>query len=101
MKDSIERRQPLLEKALELDPFSSEAYAARALLHLDRRHSELAESDLLKAIALNPNYAKAYQWYSSALRRQGRFEEALAQIRVAAELDPIEPYVQSALAEVL
>jgi len=96
-EDSIERRQPLLEKALALDPFSSEAYAARAFLHLDRGHSELAESDLLKAIELNPNYATAYQWYSTVLRRQGRLEEALAQSQVAAKLDPIAPFVQSTL----
>ena len=103
MEDSIERRQLLIEKALELDPFSGEVYAARALLHLDhvRRKYELAESDYLKAIELKPNYATAYQWYSTLLRRQGRFEEALTQIQVAAELDPIAPYVQTALASVL
>lgn len=101
MEDSINRRQPLIETALELDPYSGEAYAARALLQVDRRHFEFAESDFLKAIELNPNYASAYQWYSAMLREQGRFEEALAQSQVAAELDPIEPWIQNTLAWVL
>ena len=101
MEDSISRRQPLIEKALELDPYSGEAYAARALLQVDRLHYELAESDFLKAIELNPNYASAYQWYSAMLLVQGRFEEALAQSQVAAELDPIAPWIQNTLALVL
>lgn len=101
MEDSIERRQPLLAKALELDPYSGEAYAARALLQADRQHYEFAESDFLRAIELKPNYASAYQWYSAMLRSQGRFEEALAQIQVAAELDPIAPWVQNTLARAL
>lgn len=101
MEESLERRQPLLDKAFELDPFSAEAYAARAFFHLDSRNEELAESDFLKSIALNPSYATAYQWYSTLLRRQDRFEEALAQMEIAAELDPIAPYVQSTLAVAL
>jgi TolB-like protein/Tfp pilus assembly protein PilF len=101
MEDSIERRQSLMEKALELDPFSSDAYTARALINFDRRQFEFAENDLLKAIELNSNYAQARQYYSLMLRRQGRFEDALTQIRVAADLDPIAPFVQIELAGVL
>jgi TolB-like protein/DNA-binding winged helix-turn-helix (wHTH) protein/Tfp pilus assembly protein PilF len=101
IEDSIERRKPLIEKALELDPFSGEAYTARAFLHVDRGDIELAQSDLLKSIELSPNYAQAYQYYGTLLRRQGRFEEALAQIQIAAKLDPIAPFVQSALGSVL
>lgn len=97
-EDSIERRQRLLEKALELDPFSAEAHAARAVLHSDRGQPGLAERDYLEAIRLNPGYASAYRWYAILLMRQGRPEEALAQARVAAELDPVTPYVQNTLA---
>lgn len=38
---------------------------------------------------LNPNYATAHQWYSELLSFQGRHEEALAEIRMALELDPL------------
>jgi tetratricopeptide (TPR) repeat protein len=43
-----------------------------------------------RALELNPNYARAYQWYGELLRNYlGRFEEALALDRKAAELDPL------------
>ena len=99
MEESLERRQPLVDKALELDPLSGEAYAARATIHRDRQELEAAEEDFLKAIELNPSYATAHHWYSLLLRAQGRFEEGLAQIRVAAELDPMAPVIQETVAE--
>ena len=43
-----------------------------------------------RAMELNPNYAMAYNWYGELLREYlGRFEEALALHRKAAELDPL------------
>jgi tetratricopeptide (TPR) repeat protein len=43
-----------------------------------------------RALELNPNYATAYYWYGFLLRVYlGRYEEALALHRKAAELDPL------------
>ena len=43
-----------------------------------------------RALELNPNYATAYYWYGYLLRESlGRYEEALALHRKAAELDPL------------
>jgi len=43
-----------------------------------------------RALELNPNYAMAYYWYGFLLRiHLGRYEEALALQRKAAELDPL------------
>ena len=97
-EESLERRRPLVEKALELNPLSGEAYMARAGNHQDRQELEAAEEDFLKAIELNPNHATARHRYSDLLGSQGRFEEALVQIRVAAELDPMAQIIQVAIA---
>jgi len=103
IEESLQRRQPLVEKALELDPLSGEAHTAKAALYsfqqlkTGKDHYD-GEEDILKAIELNPNYAAAHHWYSNLLRDEGRFEEALAQIRLAAELDPMSPIIQTALA---
>ncbi len=104
LEESLQRRQLLVDKALELDPLSGEAHSARASLR-DAQESQTGEEDpdaieegYLKAIELNPNYATAHQWYGNLLNRQGRFEEALAQIRLAAELDPVSSAIQVAFA---
>ncbi len=99
-EDSLQRRQPLVEKALELDPLSAEAHMARAYLRAHQQiktgeeNSNTVEEDILRAIQLNPNYVEARRWYSDLLSNRGLFEEALAQIRVAAELDPVSPVIQ-------
>ena len=98
-EESLDRRQPLIEKALELDPLSGEVYTARAFLYWQLQDFEAAQNDFLMAIELNPSYATAHHWYSNMLSRYGWFEKGLAQFRVAAELDPMAPIIQGELAE--
>jgi TolB-like protein/Flp pilus assembly protein TadD len=99
-EESLQRQQPLVDKALELDPLSGEAHIARAMLSevlqikTAEDYSNAVEENVLKAIKLNPNYAYAHFWYSGLLHDQGRLEEALAQMRLAAELDPMSPNLQ-------
>jgi TolB-like protein/Tfp pilus assembly protein PilF len=104
IEESLKRRQPLIEKALELDPLSGEAHVERASFveHLQLKTAGedqgAVEENILKALKLSPNYARVHIWYSGILWSQGRFEEALAQIQLAAELDPMSPTIQTSLA---
>ena len=99
-EDSLQRQQTLIDKALALDPLSGEAHAASALLRYYQQlktgdiDSSAIDDEFLKGIKLNPNYARARHQYSLQLSGQGRFEEALEQIRIAAELDPMSPIIQ-------
>jgi tetratricopeptide (TPR) repeat protein len=99
LEESLQRRLPLIDKALVLDPLSGEAYTARAYLNAELQEFKAAEEDYIKAIELNSNYAQAHHWYSFMLIHQGRFEEALTEIRMAAELDPMSPIIQQGVAE--
>jgi tetratricopeptide (TPR) repeat protein len=47
-----------------------------------------AEREFQRAIELDPKYATAYHWYANSLMCLGRFEEALAKIARARQLDP-------------
>ena len=78
-----------LLRALELDNEIAEAYAALGFIRTwyDRDWVG-AEQAFERAIALNPNYAPAHQWYSHYLVARGDYDEAVAQIRKALELDP-------------
>ncbi len=57
-----------------------------------------AEREFKAAIALDPNYAVAYQYYGYALFAMARGQEGLVAMKHAAELDPVSPSVQTSLA---
>jgi serine/threonine-protein kinase len=88
-EDAVRNARPAAMKAIELDPESAEAHAAlgrmRALYDWDWAG---AESELRRAIELNPNYAVGHQWYSLLLIAMGRVDEAVSESKRARELDP-------------
>jgi tetratricopeptide (TPR) repeat protein len=48
-----------------------------------------AEQEFEQSIRLNPNYATAHHWYALDLAAEGRFADALYEIRLAQKLDPL------------
>lgn len=85
-------------KALELDPDLAEPHATLGLVALmDGYNSQHAETELKQAIAMNPNYATAHQWYAMVLTFNGRIQEALVEARRAQELDPLSMLINSYL----
>jgi TolB-like protein/Tfp pilus assembly protein PilF len=77
-------------KALALDESMAEAHASLALVAENYDYDwQTAEKEFRRAIQLNPDYATAHQWYAEYLAWQGRFDEALAEIERARQLDPM------------
>ena len=78
-------------RALEIDGSLAEAHAS--LAHVKSNYEwDWAEAERLsrKAIALEPEYATAHQWYGiHYLTPMGRLEEAIAETRRARQLDPL------------
>ncbi len=78
-------------KALEIDASLAEAHAS--LAHVKANYEwDWAEAERLfrRAIALEPEYATAHQWYAAHyLTPMGRLEEAIAETRRAQQLDPL------------
>jgi Tfp pilus assembly protein PilF len=78
------------EKALELDDTLAEAYAALAYSKMLYSYDwGGAEQAFTRALALTPNSAKVQSNYGYYLRGMGRWEEAIAALRRALELDPL------------
>ncbi len=50
---------------------------------------EASDREFQRAIALNPSYATAHEWYGFLLTAMGRFDEARAEEQRAQELDPL------------
>jgi TolB-like protein/Tfp pilus assembly protein PilF len=77
-------------KALELDDGLAEAHTLFAMFvaHYDRKPLE-AESGFRRGIELAPNNVLTHQQYGLYLAMMGRFEEAIAELKRAQELDPL------------
>ena len=86
------RAKALVEKAIRLDPNSAEAHTSLAVFRTFYEYEwEEAEDAFRRAIALNPSYAYAHDQFAMCLAFQGRFEESIAESRLAIELDPLNP----------
>lgn len=82
--------EPLVAKALALDPLLAEAHASKASYLAHRQQYQEAEKSYLYALRLNPNDARTYHHYGHLLRNDlGRYEEALELHRKGAQLDPL------------
>lgn len=94
--ETYPRAKDAAMKALNLDDELAEAHASLAYVKMSYdRDWQAAEDEYRRAISLNPNYASARQWYSEYLTAMGRFDEALAEIRRAKEIDPLSPIINA------
>ena len=85
-------------KAVELDPTSAEAYSALGFATICKDYDwTTAESQHLRALEINPNYATGHNWYGFHLQMAGRFDEGIQEMLRARELDPFSPSIIQAL----
>ena len=83
-------------RALQIDDSLAEAHASLADMKYQYEWDWAgAEQEFRKAIALNPNYATAHQWYSNYLTAASRFEESFREIRIARQLDPMDLMIRA------
>jgi tetratricopeptide (TPR) repeat protein len=100
--DVIPKIETAARKALELDATLAEPHAALGMSKSRLQWDwEGGGKEFKQAIELNPNSPTAHHWYSISLREQGKFEEALAEITRAQELDPLSLIINANVAEVL
>jgi TolB-like protein/DNA-binding winged helix-turn-helix (wHTH) protein/Tfp pilus assembly protein PilF len=89
-------------RALALDDSIGEAHTSLAFcLSAYEWNWDAGEKEFLRAIALNPGYATAHQWYAMQLRAVGRIDEALTEIKKAESLDPLSLIISADVADVL
>ena len=85
------------EKALELDPNSSDARMELAGIKWTLWDWPGAEEDSRRALVLNPNNATAHDMLASVLDVTGRPDEAWKEFEIAQELDPNHDHLADAL----
>jgi len=74
-----------LQKALDVDPKSAEAHNYFGLLYQLELDPEMAEEHYKKAIHYDPDYAAARNNYGAFLFEQGRYKEAVDQLKHAVQ----------------
>jgi eukaryotic-like serine/threonine-protein kinase len=99
--DAFERTRNAASRAIALDSGLAEAYTALGLASVHAWDYAGAEKQYRMALAANPRYATAHQWYGELLYHTGRVDSAVAHTRQAIELDPLSPAAQSAHAYAL
>ena len=88
--DTMPTAKAAAMRAIEIDEGLADAWASLAAVRwwFDWDWSG-AEEAYRRAIELNPNYATAHDGYAMLLCARGRFDEAIAQITKAGDLDPL------------
>lgn len=101
--DAMPKARAAAQRALEINPRLAEAYASLALIEaLYEREWKRAGEHFRRAIELQPGYATAHHWYGcDYLSYLGRFDEAVASMQQAIQLDPLSPALQESFGYVL
>jgi len=87
---NAEKALEFSDRAIEMDPDSSEARASRGLALFINEQYEEAEKEFALAIELNPMLFEAYHYAGLAFASQGRFERAVEMYVKAQEVDPTD-----------
>lgn len=90
VKESVSLAKSYVQKALEIDPTLSEAYAVIAIgqCYTDWEFAA-ADQNYHRAVDLSPNDATAHHWYAEFLSMQGYTSASFDEYAKAISLDPL------------
>lgn len=95
--DALQKTRADARRALDLDSTLAEAHTALGVASVNAWEWRAAELSYLRAIALEPGYPTAHQWYGELLYTTSRLDSSVAETRRAKELDPLAPILATAL----
>ncbi len=90
-----------VNKAIALDPSLPLAHAVLGLLHEEHWEWPQARQEFTLALKLDPSYATAQQWYAMYFWFTGDVQQAVKQMQMAFELDPLSPIINADLGRAL
>ena len=100
--EAYPKAKEAVRKALALNAGLSAAHTSLGLIKFQYDWDwKGAEAELRDAISTNFNYAPAHHFFADYLKAMGRFDEALAEIEKARELDPLSLVINIGVGHVL
>jgi serine/threonine-protein kinase len=94
-QQALQSARTAAKRAIELDPRLGDAHASLGFIGFLDLEWNRADEEFKAALDLNPGYSTAHHWYALYLAAQGRSDESLKQIGVAAALDPNSSIIQA------
>ncbi|MCC6929002.1 MAG: protein kinase [Gemmatimonadaceae bacterium] len=89
-REAYPRAKAAAMRALEIDESLAQAHASLGYTRLFHDWDWAgAEASFTRAIALDPTYASAHQWYAWCLLVMRRMDEMIEAMRTALQLDPL------------
>ena len=87
---TVSKAQSYARMAMAADPASPEANTSAAMTaRLFERNLEKSDSEFRRAIALDPRYALAHEWYGNSLLARGDLGRARKELQQAVALQPV------------
>jgi TolB-like protein/DNA-binding winged helix-turn-helix (wHTH) protein/Tfp pilus assembly protein PilF len=97
--DALARSKIAALRAIELDDSLADPHASLAFIAEAYEWDwARAEREYKRALALNPDDARAHHWYAGYLTYVGRIDDGIAEEMRARELDPLSLPINNALA---
>lgn len=85
--------EPLIERALQLDPGLAEAHTSKGLLLQRKQQIEASQQSFDRAIELNPNLARAWHWRAITLEKSLDYRGVWECWQRAHALDPLSQQI--------
>lgn len=93
-REALPKASAAAHKAVEMDDSLAEAHASLAMIKFWYDYDwPGAEREFRRALELNPGASLAHQRYGEYLMFMERFDEALAELRLAQSLDPLSLWI--------
>lgn len=99
--EAAARARDAAQKAIALDDTLAEAHASLGYVQKNAFEWEAAERSFTRAIELLPGYAPAHLWYAVLLTQHERFDQAVAEIKIAISQEPLSVSANSQYAVTL
>lgn len=97
-RESVPKAKAAAEKALEIEPELPEALSVLgSMMAIYDWNLSGAEGMLGKALQVDPKYPRARQGLAEVWTLAGRFDEAIAEVQTALDLDPLALHMNAAV----
>ncbi|HEX4949414.1 MAG TPA: tetratricopeptide repeat protein, partial [Blastocatellia bacterium] len=97
-KEFLLQAKAYAERAIAIDDSLGEAHISLAQVDRHLWNWAAAEKEFKRGLELNPNYATGRHWRGNYLAIQGRFDEALLDLKRAQQLEPLSLVINVNLA---
>src|SRR5882724_6574690 len=98
-REAMPKARAAALKALEIDETLSEAHSSLGLIKMFYEWDwPGAQEEFARAIEINPNNALAHQRFGLYFDLLGRADEAIRELRIALEIDPLSLQISQSLA---